>query len=38
MKTIVKILPIVVFLASCSSGDAVIKKRIINKKQQIAKV
>jgi RND family efflux transporter MFP subunit len=27
-----------VFLASCSSGDDVIKKRIIKKKQQIAKV
>lgn len=38
MKTLVKILPIVILLASCGSDDAAIKKKIIQKKQQIAKI
>lgn len=38
MKTLIKILPIVVLLASCSSGDEVIKKKIIMKQTQIAKI
>lgn len=39
MKTLVRILPIVVLLASCGgSDDAAIKKQIIRKKQQIVTI
>ncbi|MDA3893279.1 MAG: efflux RND transporter periplasmic adaptor subunit [Salinivirgaceae bacterium] len=39
MKTLVKILPIVLLLASCGrSGDEAIKKQILQKKQQIINI
>lgn len=38
MKTIVRILPIIILLASCGSGNDAIKNEIIKKKQAIAKI
>jgi len=38
MKTLVKILPIVILLASCGNGNEAIKKKIISKKQEISKI
>ncbi len=38
MKTLVKVLPIVLLIASCGSNDEAIKKNIIRKQQTIAKI
>lgn len=38
MKTLVKIIPVILLLAACGGGDEAIKKQIISKKQQISKL
>jgi membrane fusion protein (multidrug efflux system) len=38
MKSLIKIIPVVILLASCGSGNDAIKKEIIKKKQKIAQI